>query len=229
MRTEGKLNHQPQEAIVGSLRGQQRALYEAFTDRDRRLARIYLGSLQILDSENCNRLALAAHGIRELLTELPQHFKVDLKAYKQNLGSKVRELEDAWATVSSKSNCIESCKWSGEIDGPLSKFLTQMHTFIDWVRVHMPRRKDEAAETLFALDPARGRLPKDIERIHVDLWFKLRDYFVGIAHHGGDPSWDEFSQYLDELERFLLDRLSPRTFSDMDEIDSLIAHGESND
>jgi hypothetical protein len=63
----------------------------------------------------------------------------------------------------------------------------------------------------------------------VELWFKLRDYFVGIAHHGGEPSLDEFRQYLGELERFLLDRLSPRTFSDMDEIDFLIAQGESHD
>lgn len=229
MAPDGELNYQPPTTGDKSLRGQQRALYEALTDRDHRLARIYLGSLQVLGSQNCNKLALSAHGVRELLKELPQYFKVEQPAHEQSLGTKVRELEDAWAKVSSKSTCMNSCEWSGEIDGHLSKFLTRVHVFFDWVRVHMPRRKEEAAETLFAIDPARGRLPKELESVHVNLWFKLRDYFVGIAHHGSEPSMDEFRQYLDELERFLLDRLSPRTFSDMEEIDSLIARGESYD
>ena len=50
------------------LSGQQRALYEALSGKDERLAGMYLGSLLVLRQiENPDLLALAAHGLRELM------------------------------------------------------------------------------------------------------------------------------------------------------------------
>jgi hypothetical protein len=185
--------------------------------------------LQVLQSDNVDRLASAAHGIREILKELPLCLDVDQSAHNESLGTKVRQIEDGWNKVTTGSGCHDSGTWRGEIDGPLGKFLARMQKFFAWVEQHMPRRKDEAAETLYALDPASGRLPGELEKLNVELWFRMRDFFVGIAHHGPEPSYEEFRRRLDELERFLLERLQPRTFADAETLDVLIVTGESND
>ena len=56
------------------LSAQQRALYEALAEQDKRLAGIYLGSLLVLSQlENPDSLALAAHSLRELMEKLPKY------------------------------------------------------------------------------------------------------------------------------------------------------------
>jgi hypothetical protein len=55
-----------------------------------------------------------------------------------------------------------------------------------------------------------------------------REYFQAIAHHGRQPPEEDFRARIDALERFLLDRLRPRTFADFDAIDDIIQEGESN-
>jgi hypothetical protein len=56
----------------------------------------------------------------------------------------------------------------------------------------------------------------------------MRDFFQAISHHLKTTDETEFRQWLDALERFLLDRLCPRTFSDIDVIDTIIREGESD-
>ena len=69
----------------------------------------------------------------------------------------------------------------------------------------------------------------DLEKHNVKMVQSMRSYFLKIAHHRSDPSDDDFMKWQYEFERFLLDRLKPRTFEDTDAIDSLIARGRRDD
>ena len=62
----------------------------------------------------------------------------------------------------------------------------------------------------------------------MEKWERIRDFFVAVCHHNKQAEEGEFGQYLDELERFLLDRVRPRTFDDFSAIDRLIEEGESD-
>jgi len=56
---------------LSRLSGSQRTLYEALASKDPRLARMYLGALSVLDRQgNPDRLALASHGLRELMEKM---------------------------------------------------------------------------------------------------------------------------------------------------------------
>ena len=51
----------------------------------------------------------------------------------------------------------------------------------------------------------------------------MREYFLSITHHRRATEERELRQCVDALERFLLERLVPRTFDDFAEIDALLA------
>ena len=211
-----------------SLGEQQWILYESLQRRDEKIARIYVGSLQILESSNANKLPFAAHGIREILTKLPLCLDVEQTAHNQSLMTRVRIIEDEWKRATSKSDCHSNDSWNGNTNPQLRKFMQKMRDFFNWMETHMPRRRLEVADTLFALDPARGRLPSKLEAQNVEIWISMRDFFIGVAHHGLETSEEDFRRRLDEFERFLIERLSPRTFDDATELDDVISAGESN-
>jgi len=213
------------------LSGQQRAMYESLLGKDPTLARIYLGALMVFISRsNPDFLALSAHGLRELMEKLPQFVDVEIKARKEKLGEKVRSLEQSWLSAVSKTKCYNSQKWCGEIDSPLARFLGRAGGFFQWFAGHIPRRKEEAAQTLRELEGSGRLLPEPLEELNVESWDRMWDFFVSVAHHNNkkDISAKEFAQWVDGLERFLLDRLRPRTFADLDLIDIIIREGESD-
>ncbi len=55
----------------------------------------------------------------------------------------------------------------------------------------------------------------------MNTWSTIREYFIGVCKDKPvDP--EEFQPYLSELERFLLDRLVPRTFDNQAAIDLIL-------
>ena len=66
-----------------------------------------------------------------------------------------------------------------------------------------------------------------IGELNVRRWLETYEFFVGIAHHGRCAE-EDFDGWQFALEQQLVDALNPRTFADLDEIDSLIAEGESD-
>jgi exoribonuclease II len=78
------------------------------------------------------------------------------------------------------------------------------------------------------LDEPNRYLPPAIADLRIDEWDKIRDYFVNVAHHSREATNEEFAGWQDTLERFLLDRLKPRTFVDFDMIDEIIREGEND-
>lgn len=211
------------------LSGQQRVLYEVLQEKDPELAEMYLGALTVLGKDDIpDQMALAAHDIRELMEKTPRIIEVRTKALRESLKVKVRELEDLWRATLDQTECHKGGNWAGSIDGPLSGLLNGLQAFFGWFVEHLPRRRAEIATTLRRLDGSGRTLPVPLENLNVDAWDKIRDFFVGVAHHRRKATQPEFAQWLDALERFLLDHLRPRSFADLDVIDEIVREGETH-
>lgn len=211
------------------LLGRQRALHIALVEKNEHLGNMYIGALTALQNDsNPERLSQVAHSLRELMEKMPAYMNLPVKVKSETLGMKVREFSCEWKKVRTKSEHHRNPEWSEQVDGPLRKFLKKTEEFFLWFEQHRPKRKDQVALTLRALDPMGRPLPLPLEKLRVDEWEKIRDYFVGVAHHQIGAIHGEFISRLDALEVFLLDRLRPRTFADHDTIDSIIREGESH-
>ena len=211
------------------LDGQQRALYQALHAKSDRLAGMYWGALAVFaDTSNPDRLALAAHDLREVMEKIPGLFDVPTPAHDESLMREVRALEDCWKGTLRRTKCRNSEEWNGSIDGPLSKMLLRLHNFFSWLEMHYPRRKAEIAATLRKLDPSGRELPSPLQDLNVARWVKIRDFFVGVAHHKKSTTGEEFASWLWALEDLLLNQLRPRTFEDLDAIDKIIQEGETD-
>jgi hypothetical protein len=208
------------------LSGQQLALHRALGKTKTELADMYYGALSVLSQiENPDRLALAAHGFREIMEKLPRY--LDLPSTNpSSLTEQVRTLNQGWEKVLKQSECHDNGMWTGNIDESLQKFLKIVHEFFDWLKLDRPTRKQQAARVLRELDPLGRPLPEPIESLRVKEWDSYRSYFDNVAHHNPSASPEKFESWLSESERFLLDRLIPRTFEDRSKIDDIIKEGE---
>jgi hypothetical protein len=212
-----------------ALSGRQLDLYGALADRSERLASMYYGALLVRDSGgNPDRFALAAHGMRELMEKLPAYLDVAMPAHAETLKRKVQEVEDAWNHVVNSSGWSSPQNaWQGSIDCRLRKFLAKLDSFFCWFRNHMPRRREEVSAVLRTIDPANRQLPRLLEERNVATWNEMRQFFQSVAHHGKTPAQVDFDKSVETLERFLLERLAPRTFDDFAEIDAILGTSET--
>lgn len=213
----------PQFPRAIDLSGQQLALFRALKRWHSDLAQMYLGALLVMrDGNNPDALALAAHGIRELMEKLPTFVDVPLKAHNESLLPRVQNIESRWTKVLRKSSCYADGEWRGEIDNPLRQLLRHLQDFFTWLNDHRPRRREEIRRTLRQLDAPGHVLLPPLEDLNVSAWMKMREFFNKVAHHGPPPSKQKFLQQLDALERFLLDRFNPRTFDDFTIINAIL-------
>lgn len=211
------------------LSGERLALYEALFRRSERIARMYLGAHSALkDTLNPERFALAAHAIRELMEKVPEIVAVSTPAHSESLGAKVADLEQSYQRIASNSK-LKPPKWDGETDGPIGDFLEKVKAFFEWKKEHMPRRRQEIANTMRALDGPGRAVPSDLEKLAVEEWLEVKEYFINVSHHQTpDPAADEFDTRLTALERILLRKLNPPTFADFDALDAIINAGEAD-
>src|SRR5437899_2193313 len=78
------------------LTDQQLFLQRVLAERDITAEALYVGALRVLaDEENPDRLALAAHGLRELIGGLPRYFNLPVLV-RVRMGDKVNALHAAW-------------------------------------------------------------------------------------------------------------------------------------
>lgn len=214
----------PDPGII--LASQQQALLAALIDRDPRLGVMYLGGLSVLRQEgNPDCEALAAHAIRELMEKLPQYVDVPTREKPKkpaSLGVKVRELSGHWAGVSVEALSADA------ISAKLRKFHIRVKEFFDWFEEGFPMRREQTAAALRRLDATGQSLPRPIEEEHIKYWGECNDFFQLVSHHRRPCSREEFETRLDDLERFLLDRMRPRTFDTFTTLDEIIAEGETD-
>jgi len=160
------------------------------------------------------------------MEKIPRYIAVETRASRESLKPKVRELEDRWNTTVENSACYDNGDWNGSIDRHLRRLLQRLQRFLDWFGEHHPQRRVEAAVVLRQLEGSGRTLPARLEDQEVKGWMATKEYFLAVAHHGRQPAEEDFRARMDALERFLLDRLRPRTFADFDAIDDIIQEGE---
>lgn len=221
---------------LSALSGQQLALLQELQELDRApgsrgysLAVMYQGGLAVFEnSGHADRFAQCAHSLRELMEKIPECLDVPMRAQGERLTVKVRELEGSFAGARESTGCFsESNGWHGRVDRHLRSFLLRADGFFEWFASHYPRRRAEAQSALMRLDSSGRPLPEPLGSLNVDAWFAMREYFQSVAHHRRVAEEGELRGWVDALERFLLERLVPRTFDDFDEIDRLLA-GEAD-
>jgi hypothetical protein len=211
------------------LTAQQLTFYRAIADRDSDLAGWYLGALAALaNRSNSERLVQAAHSVRELMEKLHRIVDTPVKADSANsLGSVFRVMSDAWIRAKDRSRCFdEQIGWSGEIDNPARAGFEAVEDAIRWKRDNRPPQRDYAEAMTRALDVAVRPLPESVEDPFVSAWVKLSNQFVAWAHHKTIESEEEFLGALYRLERLIIDKLRPETFTDMKTIEALVKEAE---
>jgi hypothetical protein len=193
------------------------------------VADLYLGALWALESnENPDRFAQAAHSLRELINAVPVSVGVDVRALDERMGDRLAPLRESWQLTMIRTTNFDGVVWSGEIDGPLARFLERAEAFFSWLEEHRPRRRAEFADTLTRLDSSGRSLPPRLQDLNVQTWMEIRDYFIDVCHHRRSADRPEFDSWLEAFELFLLDRLRPRTFEDFDDIDAVITAAEGS-
>ena len=190
---------------------------------------MYMGAQSALaDENNPERLCCAAHELRELMEKVHEIADVRVQAGRERMKPKALELQMAFDLAIKKSS-LRPPSWDGTVDVPVANLLEKLREFVEWLRTHSPRRKDEVRKMLRALDGQGGVLPPDLEAEALRLWDTMKEFFQDVAHHQQNPTQEQFEAQMVRLEDFLLRKLNPRTFADFDALDTIMAEGELDD
>jgi len=209
----------PATPVPAELNGQQLALYRALSAKEPGLAAMYYGSIHVLQHpENPECVAQAGHSLRELMNALPRYLDIPLPGEQARLGDKVAVLATRWGALTVQED------WRTDLPA-INKFLAAAEELFGWLKTDRPKRKDRTAKMLVSLDPTGRPLPGVIETLRIAEWETYHDRFVAAAHHS-EIDHAELTAIVYEFERFLLDRLEPRTFEDRAALDEIIREGE---
>jgi hypothetical protein len=223
---------------IAVLNGQQRRVHRALTENEpaRTLAAMYLGALQVLgDPTNGDRLPLAAHGLRELAGKFLERIAVfgtdsapgRSRKGRTNLTQAVRQHQEAFARIKTPTNANKPKNWVGlSISTEIGGYLSKSVAFFEAFEEQHPKRQRFTVEALRRVDPTPSRLPEKIEELRAEEWMECLDFFTKVCHHDVVTDAQEVDSWLNVLERFVLDRLVPRTFDDQAEIKKLIEEAE---
>jgi hypothetical protein len=211
----------------GGLTGQQRSVVEELTRLDGELARMYLGATQALHQDgNPERFAQAAHSLRELLDWMGDRLGGPI-AGGPDLHKEVCDLRAEWPDDGIPS--VFGDRWdSPEPDNSLRGFLNAAKAFFARFDSRPPNRREQTGRLFVTTDPHQRRLSPPIEEVHVTRWLDVRRELLAVAHHGRNPTPSEFQQVFDRVDSLLIERLRPTVFEQQDEIDQIVAEGESN-
>jgi hypothetical protein len=144
-----------------------------------------------------------------------------------SLKAKTQVLEKSWKCIRWKNGQRVTVTQITTVE--LEKFCVELDSFFDWNAKFLPTRRQQASRAIAKMDPMTGALPAPIMDLRVKEYDVLREYFEDVAHHNVHPADEvEFRPYVEALERFLIDRLRPRTTESFSNIRRLIEEGESN-
>jgi len=214
-----------------SLEPHRQALYDKLASKELILAQIYAGAIIVLNQENNpDRLALAAHNIRELIEKIPLYADIVPQEI-SGLQDQVDSIQNFWDKNINKLFQNSTFSEGKEITKNLDKFLKKLSDFFSWREKNRITKREEFSKTMQTIDPLGKLLPKALETCHAQEWTIHKKYFQTICHHKDNTNINEFDSRLRLLERFIIERLIPRTHSDIVELDKLIAicEGESYD
>ncbi len=205
---------------------EQSRLYRALAAKDDSLARLYLGAIEVLSqTENPDRLRQAAVSLRELITHLPASFGVPAEI-DANYPAAIARLRQEWQRAQETSDSFAGGSWSGSIDDAARLGFEAVNVALEWESTIDPSRKTLNLKLVRALDGTGRPLPPTIEDKQVTAWRAFPKYFNQVLHRKGVPPEDEFLEKVGALERFMLEKVSPRVFVELKALDALIEEAE---
>ena len=193
-----------------------RALEEV-EDLQYRISLYYLGALSALDNPyNPDRIAQAAHSLRELLDKLPRIvLRSDLpKTY--DIHGKRREITARLAR--DRERYPEG--WVGEIDKDLAATIDDVSTLL--ANLEQPTRRANIRAVLERLDPLSDRFETQVSARRLGRVSGLQKEVEGFAHHGGGDDEADFRNCIYQLEEVILHVLAPTTAENQEEILSIL-------
>lgn len=215
--------------LIDGISPHQRELQKTLSSRSKIIAGIYLGAIQVSKQHsNPDRVALGAHGFRELINLLPKYIDVPIiKEGNQKLGDFADNLVHEWNKISSGTKWPGNPVWCGDIDTGLRKVLKRTLTLIEAHIKIRHGRKIQVKQIIKKQNFSPVPLPQNIEDLKAEEWEVYRDYFTKTAHHSATTE-TEFLSYVDHFEHLLLAYLKPRTFDTHSEILHLIKDAEED-
>ena len=190
------------------------------------LSQWYLGALYALDNPyNPDRIAQAAHSLRELIEKLPNVIHGPSvpanTSYFHNARGKIKDLISR-----SKKRFPEG--WKGrQIDKNLAKALTEVEKYLELNK--QPNRRERIQQAIATIDPMVDQLDSEIQEAKRNQLFNLWDRLEGFTHHKSNTDTVEFSNCLKELENTIFDLLAPITAQDQEEIQTILRHPDRSE
>ena len=189
------------------------------------LSQWYEGALCALENHyNPDRVAQAAHSLRELLQKLPEavpESSVQVEGSGDSKKSKfinMRNKIDNWLSRS-KERYPEG--WKGnKIDKHLAKALTEMEEYLELNQ--QPNRGERVQQAIASIDPMYYQLHSGIQEAKRERLLKLWKRLENFTHHNINLDITEFKECLDELEIIVFDLLAPITAQDQQEIQTIL-------
>ena len=180
----------------------------------------YLGALYALDNHyNPDRIAQAAHSLRELLEKLPRVVHgSDTPANTSRFYNIRNNISDLISR--SKKRCPEGWK-GGKIDKNLAKALTEVEKYLELNK--QPNRRERIQQSVATIDPMVNRLDSEIRERKRNQLHHLWQRLEGFTHHNSNPNAEEFRNCLEELEGIVFDLLAPITAQDQEEIQTILS------
>ena len=184
------------------------------------LADWYIGALYALNNQyNPDRVAQAAHSLRELLEKLPWVIHGNIV---QANTSRFANMRDSMNNLMLKAKKRYPEGWKGgQINKGLAKTLNILEGYLELNR--QPNRRERIQQAIATIDPMGDRLGNDLQIKKRNKLFNLWEVLEDLAHHKSDPDIAEFKNCLKELENTMFDLLAPITAQDQKEIQTILS------
>ena len=193
-----------------------------------RLADMYIGAWAVLsDDANPDRIALAAHAMRELMEKGQRELAVTVRAAAPGTG-RTRAAFDRLNALCQQAR-QESPSYrtrSGEIDQIVAKVLEAAEELVALHNQERPGRAVQREDLIRRLDPLGAALPAELVADWVVRWESWDSFFQLASHHQTAPSAEEMASAISEFSDFLIERLEPGPSRARDDIERLIREAE---
>lgn len=191
--------------------------------RDGRLADWYLSAIMVLRQDsNPDRLALAAHSMREVIEKLPDEMELPVSKNSSLSSQRVKSLHEKWQRVKLQPEGITFD------NRRLPGFLNDLDEFFAGIEISGTKWRDDGRMIQDKLDPLGATMPSVLREERASNWVELRRYCLNVCHHNFVPDAAEFSLNMDRVETFLLDLARPRSVDNQAEILALIEEAENS-
>lgn len=180
----------------------------------------YTGALYALDNHyNPDRVAQAAHSLRELLEKLP---RVVHRSETPGSGHDFAGMRRSIHKRILKDIERYSEGWKDEqINAHLDKTLRKVMDYFE--RNQHPTRREQIQQAVATIDPMVNSLDTEIQEAKRNQYYHLWDQLEGFAHHKSDPDIAEFNKCLEKLENIVYDLFAPVTEQDQKEILAILS------